>query len=125
MSDRAGEEERKVANAAHELFLLGRKTVEARAVLAALQDQLSDANNRLEDAQHVEQLIEANQQLVLAILLTQSDAIAAPQVEELLLLGAARSECAIGDRRTQRPGPSGHGRACTGPAEKHPGDGRP
>ncbi|MFL1387396.1 sensor histidine kinase [Pseudomonas tritici] len=90
MSDRAGEEERKVANAAHELFLLGRKTVEARAVLAALQDQLSDANNRLEDAQHVEQLIEANQQLVLAILLTQSDAIATPQVEELLLFQELR-----------------------------------
>lgn len=82
MNDRAGEEERKVANAAHELFLLGQKTVKARSVLAALQEQLNDASNRLEDAQHIEQLIEANQQLVLAILLAQSDAIAAPYREE-------------------------------------------
>ncbi|WP_421557971.1 sensor histidine kinase [Pseudomonas canadensis] len=90
MNNGAGEDERRVANAAHELFLLGRKTVKARAVLAALQDQLSDANNRLEDAQHVEQLIEANQQLVLAILLAQSDATAAPQVEEQQLFQELR-----------------------------------
>ncbi|WP_339497944.1 sensor histidine kinase [Pseudomonas canadensis] len=90
MNNGAGEDERRVANAAPELFLLGRKTVKARAVLAALQDQLSDANNRLEDAQHVEQLIEANQQLVLAILLAQSDATAAPQVEEQQLFQELR-----------------------------------
>ncbi|WP_426112891.1 sensor histidine kinase [Pseudomonas sp. DSP3-2-2] len=62
------------ANAARELFLLGQKTVEARAVLAALQKELSDTGNRLVDSQQVEQLVEANQQLVLAILLAQSDA---------------------------------------------------
>ncbi len=84
MSKRAGEDEREAANAAHELFLLGQKTVEARAVLAALQQQLSDANSRLEDSQHVEQLIEANQQLVLAILLAQSVPVAMPGMEEQL-----------------------------------------
>jgi signal transduction histidine kinase len=84
MSKRAGEDEREAANAAHELFLLGQKTVEARAVLAALQQQLSDANSRLEDSQHVEQLIEANQQLVLAILLAQSVPVAMPGMEEPL-----------------------------------------
>ena len=62
------------ANAARELLLLGQKTVEARAVLAALQKQLSDTGDRLVDSQQIEQLVEANQQLVLAILLAQSDA---------------------------------------------------
>jgi signal transduction histidine kinase len=85
MSKGEGQDEREVASAAHELFLLGQKTVEARAVLAALQQQLSDASSRLVDSQHVEQLIEANQQLVLAILLAQSDAVAAhPQEEQHL-----------------------------------------
>ncbi len=90
MSKGAGGDEREVASAAHELFMLGQKTVEARAVLAALQQQLTDANTRLEDSQHVEQLIEANQQLVLAILLAQSDAVAAPQVEEQQLFQELR-----------------------------------
>jgi hypothetical protein len=75
MSKAGGKKEREMANAAHELFLLGQKTVEARAVLAALQKQLSDASSRLADTQQVEQVIEANQQLVLAILLAQSDAV--------------------------------------------------
>ncbi|KOX65660.1 histidine kinase [Pseudomonas psychrophila] len=82
MSNAGGKNEREIANAAQELFLLGQKTVEARAVLAALQTQLSDASSRLVDTQQVEQLIEANQQLVLAILLTQSDAAAPPRLEE-------------------------------------------
>ncbi|WP_234010342.1 MULTISPECIES: hypothetical protein [Pseudomonas] len=90
MSKGAGGDEREVASAAHELFMLGQKTVEARAVLAALQQQLTDANTRLEDSQHVEQLIEANQQLVLAILLAQSDAVAAPLVEEQQLFQELR-----------------------------------
>ncbi|MGE8486151.1 MAG: hypothetical protein ACN6Q5_26610 [Pseudomonas sp.] len=75
MSKAGGKNEREMANAAHELFLLGQKTVEARAVLAALQKQLSDASSRLVNTQQVEQVIEANQQLVLAILLAQSDAV--------------------------------------------------
>jgi len=85
VSENDGKEKREVANAAHELFLLGQKTVEARAVLAELQNQLSDASNRLVDTQQVEQLIEANQQLVLAILLAQSDAATLPHLEDQCL----------------------------------------
>lgn len=82
MSESGGKNERELTSAAHELFLLGQKTVEARAVLAALQQQLTDASSRLVDTQHVEQVIEANQQLVLAILLVQSDAAKPPPLEE-------------------------------------------
>lgn len=82
MSEADGKNESELKNAAHELFLLGQKTVEARAVLAALQQQLSDASSRLVDAQQVEQVIEANQQLVLAILLAQSGAISPPHLDE-------------------------------------------
>ncbi|QJI34529.1 sensor histidine kinase [Pseudomonas sp. ADAK13] len=71
-----------VASAARELFLLGQKTVEARAVLAALQQELTDAKNRLGDTQQIEHLVEANQQLVLAILLAQSDAALPRQSEQ-------------------------------------------
>lgn len=45
MSNVDGKKEREIASAAHELFLLGQKTVEARAVLAALKKDLSDASN--------------------------------------------------------------------------------
>ena len=74
MSEANGKDKEAMATAARELFLLGQKTVEARAVLAALQKELNDANTRLVDSQQIEQLIEANQQLVLAILLAQSEA---------------------------------------------------
>lgn len=74
MTEANGTNAQAMATAARELFLLGQKTVEARAVLAALQKELSDTNNRLVDAQQIEQLVEANQQLVLAILLAQTDA---------------------------------------------------
>lgn len=74
MSKGADKDKQAVDTAARELFLLGQKTVEARAVLAALQQELSDVNTRLGDSQQIELLIEANQQLVLAILLARSDA---------------------------------------------------
>lgn len=74
MNEANGGNEQAIATAARELFLLGQKTVEARAVLAALNKELSDANTQLVDSQQVEQLIEANQQLVLAILSAQSEA---------------------------------------------------
>lgn len=73
MSEANGKNEQAIATAARELFLLGRKTVAARAVLAALHKELSDASSQLVDSLQVEQLIEANQQLVLAILSAQSD----------------------------------------------------
>ncbi|MFB3305289.1 sensor histidine kinase [Pseudomonas sp. AMR01] len=82
MSENGGKNERALNTAAHELFLLGQKTVEARAVLAALQQQLTDASDRLVDTQHIEEVIEANQQLVLAMLLAQSDVAAPPRLEE-------------------------------------------
>lgn len=85
MSKAGSKKAREMANAAHELFLLGQKTVEARAVLAGLQKQLSDASSRLVNTQQIEQVIEANQQLVLAILLAQSDAETPPRLEELRL----------------------------------------
>lgn len=85
MSKISGENEREKANAAHELFLLGQKTVEARAVLAALQQQLNDASSLLVDTQQVEKVMQANQQLVLAILLAQSDAVTPPRLGELHL----------------------------------------
>jgi signal transduction histidine kinase len=74
MSDANGKNEQAMATAARELFLLGQKTVAARAVLAAVNKELNDANTQLVDSLQVEQLIEANQQLVLAILSAQSDA---------------------------------------------------
>ncbi|MDB5996597.1 MAG: two-component sensor histidine kinase [Pseudomonas sp.] len=74
MNGTDGKNEQPATTAARELFLLGQKTVEARAVLAALNKELSEANTQLADSQQVEQLIEANQQLVMAILLAQSDA---------------------------------------------------
>ncbi|WP_256597422.1 sensor histidine kinase KdpD [Pseudomonas sp. 31-12] len=51
-------------------------------MLAALQKELSDASNPLVDSQQIEQVIEADQQLVPAKLLVQSDAVVAPRLEE-------------------------------------------
>ena len=74
MSEANDKNEQAIATAARELFLLGRKTVAARALLAGLHKELNDVNTQLIDSQQVEHLIEANQQLVLAILSAQSDA---------------------------------------------------
>ena len=43
MNEANSKNEQAMATAARELFLLGQKTVEARAVLAALQKELSEA----------------------------------------------------------------------------------
>jgi signal transduction histidine kinase len=72
MSEADDRHESERASAARELFLLGQKTVEARAVLAALQQDLIEAKHRLGASQQVEYLVEANQQLVLAMLSAQS-----------------------------------------------------
>jgi signal transduction histidine kinase len=82
MSEADDKNKNAVASAARELFLLGQKTVEARAVLAGLQQELADVKNRLGDNQQVEHLVEANQQLVLAILLAQSDAAPSRHTEQ-------------------------------------------
>lgn len=85
MSNLDGKNEREIANAAHELFLLGQKTVEGRAVLAALKKELSDASSERVDSPLVEQVIEANQQPVPAKLLVQSDAPVTPRLQEQCL----------------------------------------
>ncbi|MBK5414292.1 HAMP domain-containing histidine kinase [Pseudomonas sp. TH31] len=74
MTEANGTNAQTMATAARELFLLGQKTVEARAVLAALQKELRDTNTRLVGVQQIELLVEANEQLVMAILTAQSDA---------------------------------------------------
>ncbi|WP_277758036.1 HAMP domain-containing sensor histidine kinase [Pseudomonas sp. A34-9] len=74
MNEGHGKNEQAIVTAARELFLLGQKTVAARAVLAAVHRELNQASSQLVDSQQVDQLIEANQQLVLAILSAQSDA---------------------------------------------------
>ena len=81
MSEADGKNDQAIATAARELFLIGQKTVAARAVLAAVHKKLNQANSQLVDSLQVEQLIEANQQLVLAILSAQSDA-QTPQIAQ-------------------------------------------
>lgn len=68
MSDAEDKGEREKAHAAHELYLLGQKTVRARAVLAGLQRELTEAKADVGEKLQIEHLIEANQQLVLAML---------------------------------------------------------
>jgi signal transduction histidine kinase len=74
MTEVNGANAQAMATAARELFLLGQKTVEARTVLAALQKELRETNTRLVGVQQIELLVEANEQLVMAILTAQSDA---------------------------------------------------
>lgn len=84
MNEANGGSKQAIAMAAHELFLLGQRTVQARAALAALNKELNEASVLLADSRQVEQLIEANQQLVLAILRAQTheEQPAATQAED-------------------------------------------
>jgi len=82
MTEASDNKEQAMVSATRELFLLGQKTIKARVELAELQQDLLEANNRLGDSQQIEQLIEANQQLVMAILLAQSDAKSPYRVEQ-------------------------------------------
>lgn len=82
MNEANGGSKQAMATAAHELFLLGQRTVQARAALAALNKELTEANALLADSQQVEHLIEANQQLVLTILRTQSHEEHPPATQE-------------------------------------------
>lgn len=70
-----------MAVAARELSVLDQKTVDARAVLAALQQELVDTKKRLGASRQVEHLVEANQQLVLAMLASQASAEASDQAD--------------------------------------------
>lgn len=74
MADIKSQNERALAKTASELLMLGEQTLEARAVLAALQRTLVETQDRVSDRQQVALLVEANQQLVMTILSAQSDA---------------------------------------------------
>lgn len=73
MSKTNGETEREANNAARELLLLGKKIVRARELLLSLEKDLVDVRGGLADGRQAEDLIQANQQLVLALLDSQSD----------------------------------------------------
>lgn len=68
MNDTPSENERGAENAAHELLLLGKKIVQSRELLVALEKDLIGAQDHLRDQRKIELLIEANQQLVLKLL---------------------------------------------------------
>lgn len=72
MSEADGKDEREVVNAASELLLLGKKIVKARALLVSLEKDLIDVTSELRDNRQIENLIEANEQLVLALLDTHT-----------------------------------------------------
>lgn len=81
MTDIKSQNERALAKSAGELLMLGKQTLEARAVLAALQRTLVETQDRVSDRQQVALLVEANQQLVMTILSAQSDADLASKTE--------------------------------------------
>ncbi|WP_426201161.1 sensor histidine kinase [Pseudomonas sp. TWP3-1] len=87
MSETGGKNERELANAARELLLLGKKIINARALLVTLEKELVDVNSELRDSPQIEHLIEANQQLVLALLgaLSDPDAPANAELSESYL----------------------------------------
>lgn len=68
MSKDESEKGREAANAARELLLLGKKITQARALLVSLEQDLEDVKSELNDRGQSENLIEANQQLVLTLL---------------------------------------------------------
>ncbi len=72
--------ELQMASATSELQVLGEKTLEARTVLAALQRTLVETQDRIADRQNIAQLLEANEQLVIAILSAQSEVADAPVI---------------------------------------------
>ncbi|MHC8366068.1 sensor histidine kinase [Pseudomonas sp. ZT5P21] len=73
MNETDSRKEREMANAARELLLLGKKIAEARSLLISLEKELVEVNSDLRDNLQTERLIEANQQLVLAMLGALSD----------------------------------------------------
>lgn len=81
MSEIDSEKNREVANAARELLLLGKKIVQARALLVSLEQDLNEAKAELKDTRQTEQLIKTNQQLVLTLLGEPSDSTVPPVAE--------------------------------------------
>ncbi|MBD1589985.1 sensor histidine kinase [Pseudomonas typographi] len=76
MTDSTGPNEQALASAASELQRIGKQTLEARAVLATLERTLVEAQGRISDRQKMAQLLEANEQLVIAVISAQSEAAA-------------------------------------------------
>lgn len=73
MSKSDSRSQRELAIAARELLLLDKKITLARTLMASLQRELLETKRQLKDKLQVDQLIEANQQLVLAMLGDHSD----------------------------------------------------
>ena len=98
-----GNNETELARAALELHLLGQQVEERRATLSALQSELDEARKLLSDSQHLENLIEANQQLVLRIL-GQSEASppAQPDLSVVQELRKANEELTTAALRAQQ-----------------------
>lgn len=74
MNDDPGSTQRRTGDARRELAALDEQTLHARADLAALQQEIADAKQKWVNRVQMEHLIEANQQLVLAMLSAQSEA---------------------------------------------------
>lgn len=81
MNSDPGSTKRRISDALHELASLDEKAARARADLAGLQQKLADTESILINRRHMAELIEANQQLVVAMLSAQSNA-AKPRVAE-------------------------------------------
>ncbi|HEX7441463.1 MAG TPA: hypothetical protein VF319_15345, partial [Caldimonas sp.] len=78
------------AKAARELAQLQRQAEQARAELTRLRRDLEEAKGRL-DGSHAAQLLEANEQLLLAALRAQTDAEAAADTAARTLDEVSRS----------------------------------
>jgi signal transduction histidine kinase len=87
-----------------ELARLQQQAVQARATLTRLKLDVIEAEKLLTHKQSVE-LLEANQQLVLAMLRAQSDAEAASRVLEKVTRSAARDRIDAGLYRANAPSP--------------------
>ena len=73
MSGTDSENERRAANAARELLLLGKKIVQSRELLVLLEKDLVGDPGDQRDKKTIELLVEANQQLVLKLLEAPAD----------------------------------------------------
>lgn len=80
MNENDSGKSREAANAARDLLLLGKKIAQARALLFSLEQDLKAVKSELSDNRSSKDVIEANQQLVLALLGEQdSNAQQAPE----------------------------------------------
>lgn len=100
MSDALGKNELLLAEAERELAHLGRQTIEARAALALLQEDVLEAQSRLVENQSPSELLEANVQLVLGILRAQNEAeITAKALSEISRIASVDELTNLPNRR--------------------------